>query len=300
MDVPPIKRILVMGCSRSGTTLLQSLLASHSRIHTFPETGVFLKALGMRGTVLPWVHLGLTMGKERRALARLLDSQNQAPHALPRLPDRSLSLSRSLEDVAIFLDGLAKAHGKDVWVEKTPRHVLHARRIGRMIPGVHCIHMVRPGEDVVASIVDRARKYPERFPKQADPTYGVRQWNQSIRATETAMDQPGHSVVLYERLAVDTEATLMSLCSGLGLRFEAGMLIPASPSAFVSPEEGWKASVRGSVEPAASKFEGLFDLGTRGEIVQRLETGVLRRLEDRVLEGGSGVLFSGSKPAEKG
>ncbi|MBT8395681.1 MAG: sulfotransferase, partial [Gemmatimonadetes bacterium] len=171
------RRILVMGCSRSGTTLLQSLFASHSGVHTFPETGLFLKAFGMRGWVLPWARLGLSLGKERGALARLLPSTGGATGPLPSLPPYHPRLSRSLEASADFLDGLAAANGKKAWVEKTPRHVFHARRIGRVVPGVSCVHIIRRGEDVVASIVDRAKRYPDRFPRQADPGYGIRQWN---------------------------------------------------------------------------------------------------------------------------
>jgi hypothetical protein len=81
-------RILIGGCSRSGTTFLQGLLARHPRIFTFPETGVFLKALGMRGTLLPWARIGLTLGKERKALAKLLDrvAQELPPWAAPPPP----------------------------------------------------------------------------------------------------------------------------------------------------------------------------------------------------------------------
>ena len=34
-------RIFIVGCPRSGTTLLQSLLAAHPQIHSFPETHFF-------------------------------------------------------------------------------------------------------------------------------------------------------------------------------------------------------------------------------------------------------------------
>ena len=194
----------------------------------------------MRGTLLPWARLGLTFGKERKALAKLLASQSGAPAPFPGLPPRRYSLSHSLADVAGFLDGLAHAHGKDTWVEKTPRHVFHASRIGRAVPGVLCVHMVRDGRDVVASIVDRGKKYPERFPRQADPGYGIRQWNRSMRATEVAVEEPGHAVLFYESLVAGVERTLRAICRVAGLDFEAGMLAPADPSSFTGADEEWK------------------------------------------------------------
>ena len=38
-----MKRIFIVGVARSGTTLLQSMLASHPEIHSFPETHFFVK-----------------------------------------------------------------------------------------------------------------------------------------------------------------------------------------------------------------------------------------------------------------
>ena len=292
-----MKRILVMGCSRSGTTLLQSLLASHSRVHTFPETGVFLKAFGMRGRVLPWAYLGITLGKERKALERLLLSQTDAPGVLPPLPRRRLSLSRSLWDAAAFLDGLAEAHGKDVWVEKTPRHVLHARRIRRAIPGAVCVHIVRRGEDVVASVVDRANRFPDRFPRQADPAYGIRQWNQSLRATEVALGDPGHAVIFFEDLVSALEPTLKALCAIAGLDFEPEMATPADPASFTEADEEWKAQAPIPVRPSTSKFRDLFDEGARSLISRKLQTGVYEDLRRRASGFEGGVLYSGSAEA---
>ena len=300
MNVLAVKRILVVGCSRTGTTLLQSMLASHSRGHTFPETGVFLKAFGMRGTVLPWARLGLTLGKERKALARLLSSQQAAQSQLPSLPPRRFSLSRSLPDVAAFLDDLARAHGKDVWVEKTPRHVFHARRIQRAVRGAIPIHVVRRGEDVVASIVDRGKKYPERFPRQSDPAYGVRQWNRSMRATEAAMKEQGHAVVIYESLVAAVEPTLRALCGIVGLDFEPGMLTPADRASFTNADEEWKSQVNAPVEAAFSKFEKLFDEVTRARINERLETDIFERMRAEASKMSGGVLFSGIGAAWEG
>ncbi|MGC1525664.1 MAG: sulfotransferase, partial [Phormidesmis sp.] len=36
-----MKRLFLVGCARSGTTLLQSLLASHPGVASFPESNFF-------------------------------------------------------------------------------------------------------------------------------------------------------------------------------------------------------------------------------------------------------------------
>jgi hypothetical protein len=291
---PIRRRLFVVGCSRSGTTLSQRLLASHSRIHSFPETGVFLKALGMRGRVLPWVHLGLTAGKERKALSRLLARAGEGRGAAPPLlPPRRVILRRSLADVVGFLDALALGAGADVWVEKTPRHVLHAARIRELVPRSIFIHVVRDGRDVVASIVDRARRFPGRFPRQDRPGYGIRQWNRSLAATEEAMGREGHVVLSYHALASSPESTLKALCDGVGVEYEEGMLDPMSvASTFVTEDEHWKEQVNGPVSPAPSKFTDTFDEATREWIEGQLDWGFFREIEARTSGVSRGVWVS--------
>ena len=279
---PIHRRLFIGGCSRSGTTFLQRLLAGHSRVHTFPETGVFLRALGMRGTVLPWVHLGLTTGKERKALVRLLEHAAPDPGSGPPLPPRRILLRSSADDIVCFLDVLTRAAGKDVWLEKTPRHILHAARIRRLVPQAIFIHVVRNGRDVVASIVDRARRFPNRFKGQDDPAYGIRQWNRSMRATEVAMKEPGHVIVRYEVLASEPEETLRGLCAHLGIGFEKGMLDAPTTGGFILEEERWKAPLSGPIRPAASKFQDLFDEDTRRRINEGLDTRFHGVLEERL------------------
>lgn len=293
MDERPIhRRILVGGCSRSGTTFLQRLLAGHSRIQTFPETGVFLRALGMRGTVLPWARLGLTIGKERKALLRLLDQLGLDPSAAPPLPPRRLLLRSSVGDIVKFLDALAQGVGKDLWLEKTPRHVLHASRIRRLVPGSVFLHILRDGRDVVASIVDRARKHPDQFHGQADPAYGIRQWNRSMEATRQAMGEEGHVVVRYETLAGYPEETLRALSDSLGIEFEEGMLAPADSRGFVLEEEAWKKPLDGPIRPALSKFESLFDEATKTRIDEGLELGFLEEVNQRLTRSSARIWVS--------
>jgi hypothetical protein len=288
---PIQRRLFVVGCSRSGTTLAQRLLVGHSRVHTYPETGVFLKMLGMRGHVLPWVHLGLTAGKERKALASLLANADGEVRGIG-LPPRRVLLRRSAADVVAVLDELARRAGTDIWLEKTPRHVYHAARIQPLVPRSVCIHVVRNGEDVVASIVDRARRFPDRFKRQQDPGYGIRQWNRSMAATEAAMRGRGQVVVRYEVLASDPAGTLRALCSALELEFEEAMLDTPSDASFVAEGEAWKSQVTAPVAPAASKFTDLFDETIQARIRRRLRHEFFREVERRTEGESRGVWVS--------
>ena len=260
---------------------------------------MFLRALGMRGPVLPWARLGLTLGKERKSLIRLLQQVGVTDAEAPPPPPRRLRLRSSIQDVVRFLDLLTLAEGKDIWLEKTPRHVLHASRIRRMVPASIFIHLVRSGTDVVASIVDRARRHPERFRGQEDPAYGVRQWNRSIRATAAAMEDPGHLVLRYERLAAHPRETLRAICARLGIDFQKEMLEAGGKTGFVLEDEVWKAPRRGPLHPAASKYKDVFDEPARRMIDEALEERFLSRIDERLRSAPGQVWTSGNTPAER-
>ena len=259
---------------------------------------MFLRALGMRGHVLPWARLGLTLGRERKSLIRLLEQVGVTDAAASPLPPRRLRLRSSIQDVVRFLDLLTLAEGRDIWLEKTPRHVLHAFRIRRMVPASIFIHLVRSGTDVVASIVDRARRHPERFRGQEDPAYGVRQWNRSIRATAAAMKDPGHLVLRYERLASHPRETLRAICVHLGIDFQEEMLEASGQTGFVLEHEVWKAPLRGPLHPAASKYEDIFDKTARKTIDEALEEKSFNLIDERLRSAPGQVWASGNSPAK--
>jgi hypothetical protein len=241
----------------------------------------------------------LTLGKERKSLIRLLQQVGVTDAAAPPLPPRRLRLRSSIQDVVRFLDLLTLAEGRDIWLEKTPRHVLHASRIRRMVPASIFIHLVRRGPDVVASIVDRARRHPERFRGQEDPAYGVRQWNRSIRATAVAMEDPGHMVFRYERLASHPRETLRAVCARLGIEFQEEMLDAGGPTEFVLEDEVWKAPPSGPLQPAPSKYEETFDETTRRIIDEALEERFFTLIDERLRSAPGQIWISGISPAER-
>jgi len=280
-DTPPIaarvpssavhRRLFVVGCSRSGTTLVQRLLAGHPGVHTFPESGLFLRTLGMRGRHLPWTWIGLTLGKERRALGRIVErAYRDLPGDAPALPRRQYRLRSSVLTGVATLDRIALASGCRSWLEKTPRHFLHARAIQRLVPRARVIHVIRDGRDVVASIADRARRHPDRFPRQHDPRYGIAEWNRAIAVHARCAGRPGHVFVFYEDLVAHPERELTRLAHECGLDFHPDMLKGADPSSFVRESETWKDAVAGPIRADRSKFRELFDARHRRRIERAL------------------------------
>lgn len=270
------KRIFVTGASRSGTTLLQSLLAGHSRIYTFPETGAFLRILGMRRRA-PLALVGLSLGGEKKALQRLCDTLQPARLTRNQL-STCLTLKGSIEQVTGFLDNLALERDKSIWVEKTPRHFKYADILLRHVPRSHVLHILRDGRDVLASIYLRAQRYPDRFGKQGDLRYGIRLWNEAVRKAHALMDTPGHSTLIYEDLTRRPDKVLHFLCTEAGITFEPEMLRMSHDAYFIQGHEAWKRDTSTRVAPNTSKFATVFDKATRDWLEGKLRLDLYHEL----------------------
>lgn len=273
------KRIFVAGASRSGTTLLQSLLASHPSIHTFPETGAFLRILGMRRRT-PLSLLGLSLGREKKALQRLAQSKYDSSER----PKTCLTLKASMARIVDTLDHLTLKQGKNIWVEKTPRHFKFADILLRHIPASHFVHILRDGRDVVASIYLRAIRHPDKFDKQMNLEYGVRLWNEAVRKAFAFKDLAGHSTLIYEDLTRDPETLLRALCSKMGIAFESQMLQMAHGSYFILGQETWKQGTSTTVVSNTSKFDSVFTEPTRRWLENKLRLDLYRELRQESAE----------------
>jgi hypothetical protein len=142
------KRLFLVGCARSGTTLLQSMMGAHSQIATFPESHFFQRAV-------PGRRWAKKMGLASRAAKTQLD-QFLNESGYPEIHTSSFMMSLSLRQItSVFvniLDELTVNAGKSIWLEKTPGHLYHIDTIRRLVPDTKFIHLFRNGQDVVASM----------------------------------------------------------------------------------------------------------------------------------------------------
>jgi hypothetical protein len=252
-------RLFLVGCPRSGTTLLQSLLAAHPAVTSFPESHLFQSIWIYR-----WSRLfGLASSKGREQLNWFLQEihQENLQHKLPKNARFMGQYSKVLKEA---LDCATLSQDKQIWLEKSPEHVRYIRYIEASIPDAKFIHLVRNGSDVVASLYDVTHKHrqPDVWgdePWELDKC--IRHWVRSVEFSSLHLNKPNHILVRYEKLVENSEAVLRELCDFIGTPFYPSMLKDYRKMAekVVLKNEAWKASVVDPINNANStKFYQLF------------------------------------------
>lgn len=260
------RRIFIVGVPRSGTTLLQSLLAAHSHIASFTESHFFSRHFSFLPALTVPV---LTRNPAPRVSAFLIENDafpGDAAHWFTHhdrwrlrfktlLPFQTRSVARRLLAV---LDELALSRDSSTWVEKTPRHLRYIpflERVSSDVPAVRFIHLVREGLPVVASLHAASQNWERPY----DIETCIERWNRDVAFSLSRATAPNDHFVLYEELTTRTEPTLRRLFAELDLPWEAPILDHYGQIAaeVVTDSESWKADVGRPIRPAATDEQSL-------------------------------------------
>jgi hypothetical protein len=228
--VATVRPILIVGCPRSGTTLLRDLLRAHSRI-TIPDESLSLPAI-LR------VHGDPADSRAARRLASdLLASSGISRWRLPLVPG-DLEHHRSFGTmVAAVYEEWARMDDKPRWGEKTPQYVLDLPAMRRIFPGAQVIHIIRDPCAVTASLLAR--------PWGPATARGVAQeWRRCVlagRRDGRPLGADGYHELRYEALVAHPEPVLRALCAFLGERYEPQMLRPSRMTVQHGRAPTWKS-----------------------------------------------------------
>lgn len=215
---PPVDKFskepfFIVGCPRSGTTLLQTLLDAHPHIAIPPESHLFVRFTAM----MQCEALFETENGEKTFVKALLRDGWIKLFQLQIEPDEFLNRlggpKRTPREMIFLLFRLyAEKQGKLRWGEKTPAHVFYLAQIKKLFPEAKIIHLVRDGRDVVES-------HQRTFvgPKSIDRI--AKRWKNSIvafcRFKETC--QPSDYIeVQYEDLVSQPEDIVNQVLTFLG------------------------------------------------------------------------------------
>jgi hypothetical protein len=267
--LPDLSRLFIVGCPRSGTTIVQATLARYARLFTLPETHCFVRLLdafpdwvagrdeGFRSEIERRLR-SVTPGARRsfrKALSALLDDPALPMRLRPALGGRSYVLQ-----FARLMDRAARAHGADGWIEKTPDHLAYVDLLQELIPESRFLHVIRNGADVIASVLDAHLRFGERgSPFGSDLRYWALRWNRTIAVQLGYAGDERHLIVRHEDFVSAPDTTVRRI-----LRFAAVEI--ADRPRVVEPAriadlaaEPWKeASTHGVVLAPQSKVEELF------------------------------------------
>jgi hypothetical protein len=160
--------VFVLGCPRSGTTVLYHMLLSAGDFAVYrTESNVF-------NLLVPRFR-GMHSAKDRRELldvwlrSKLFRVSGLDPG---EISTRLMSECRNGGDfLRIVMREIARKQGVARWGDCTPEHLLYMAEIKRQIPDALFIHIIRDGRDVALSYVKQGWSYP--LPWDRDEHLGV-------------------------------------------------------------------------------------------------------------------------------
>ena len=249
------KPIFILGCHKSGTSLLRNLLDGTPGLFTIPVESHFLEIAGF------WIYYALrkqnphTVSFEHllTRLRQMFEKSNEKSIAATRFGGDSLgsggwNIERLLNHLevkgrsafeqkdyptffrvyfeAIHLSLKGSLPAPDIrYVEKSVENAEYAAWLKKVFPDASFIHIVRNPYAVLVSI-RKFRMLQGRYPFLGNILDGIEYSFYTAQSNPLFVEN--YIVIRYEELILDTETKMKEIASFLGLSFDPGMLVPTA------------------------------------------------------------------------
>jgi hypothetical protein len=241
----PNPYVFLVGCPRSGTTLLQRLADAHAELAITPETHWIARFFERRKGLTP-------EGSVRHKLVRkLLAYPKFAQLGIGKPEVEGLLRAEAPVSYATFVSRLfdlyGTAQGKRLVGDKTPAYARHLPTLHALWPTARFVHLIRDGRDVCLSAIhwQKPGKLLTRLPTWAEDrvTTAALWWEWHVRRCRESGRDLGPDLyweLRYEALVARPAEACAGLCAFLGLPYEPAMLrFHERPARADQPLHAW-------------------------------------------------------------
>jgi hypothetical protein len=289
VELPELPRVFIVGCARSGTTWVNTLLGQHDEIVTGPESHIFpvlyrpLRAVGptdeWRAAVLDAydarAHQAadqpLLPGPHRWVERNALEDLIAAAMAAQLRGDAAAR--RVLQGILASFFAETRSAASHTVAEKTPHHLRFADQILTWWPQAKVVEVVRDGRDVCVSL-DHKSRVAAWAP--TDRVAQIDSWLAAVRRGQVLRSRhdfaPRWHRVRYEDLASDATSAVTALFRFLDVAADEGTVQQSIEQSSIDKQRDVLGHVRlGVVGEWRSEFSNtdrrLFDRMAHNELV---------------------------------
>jgi LPS sulfotransferase NodH len=246
MYTPQENPIFVVGHSRSGSTLLASLLDNHPLIAALPETHFFLglDRLSARQNTLVSKDVAQYISELYQSNPRLLDLPISKTELTQAALQGKLSTPKQVLDLLLTIN--KDIRGKQRVLEKSPLHIEHVGKILEWYPNARIICIIRDGRDAVDSLLAVPWTHSN---KERHAAY----WAWCVRQAKKYRElHPSEFMLIrYEDLLMEPTSVLTKLCAFIDVSYNPLMLATQRSDEIVPKwETGWKQKSKAELDPS--------------------------------------------------
>jgi len=244
--------IFIIGCPRSGTTLLANMLNRHSQIASGTETH-FFDFVSRRN--YNWKEFTLTSFTQLLAESRIQDFIQAAGISKEKLiknykqdPQSKYQSTLEIDQFYkkevfdILMNSFLDSRSKTRLCENTPQHLYYVEEILTLYPQAKFIHLIRDGRDTTRSLMQMPWR-PNGLLNNA------RFWVQNLKEASKVINKLGTDSILeirYEELVLKPEDSLKQICDFLEEQYQPDLLDNSKDQATIYStwESSWKQKTR--------------------------------------------------------
>lgn len=230
--------VFVVGCPRSGTTMLYHMLLSAGNFAVYrSESNVF--------SILQPRFGNLRSDRNRRELLRYwLKSYLFESTGLQAGPisEKIMRECQSTGDfLRIVMEETAHLQGVERWADTTPDHLLYIRQIKREIPNALFVHILRDGRDVALSYVKQGWAHPLPWDPHEHLSVAGLYWEWIVSSGRAAGRTVGadYYEIRYEDLVKSPRETLRGLGNFLGQELDYDHILRVGIGAVRAPNSSF-------------------------------------------------------------